>query len=63
MPRKKTIEEYKQEVKELTDDTYEVLSDEYFGNKVKLPMLHKTCGFKYEVKPNVFIFRREHSPL
>lgn len=55
MPKMKTIEEYKKEVDELGNGEYEVLSNEYFGNKVKLRMLHKTCGFKYEVKPNVFL--------
>ena len=55
MPKMKTIEEYKKEVDELGNGEYEVLSNEYFGNKVKLPMLHKICGFKYEVKPNVFL--------
>lgn len=55
MPKKKTIEEYKKEVEELGNGEYEVLSNEYFGNKVKLPMQHKICGFKYEARPNDFI--------
>lgn len=54
MGKKKTIEKFKQEVKELGNDEYEVLNDEYFGNKVHLEFLHKTCGFKFMSKPNTF---------
>lgn len=55
MGKAKTLEQYKEEVKILGNDEYEVLSPEYLGNKVHLEMLHKTCGFKYLVKPNYFI--------
>lgn len=55
MPKMKTIEEYKQEVKIAGNDEYEVLSDEYKGNKTHLKMLHKICGFEYMAKPNVFL--------
>lgn len=54
MFKSKTHEEFVNEVKELTNDDYQVLG-RYSGSKTKLLMKHKKCGFEYEVKPNVFL--------
>lgn len=55
MGKRKTLDQFKEEVKEFGNDEYEVLSSEYLNNKTPLEMLHKTCGFKYLVKPNCFL--------
>lgn len=55
---KKTIEEFKRNVKDLVGDEYSVLSNEYFGNKVKLRFRHNICGREYEATPNKFLLGR-----
>lgn len=54
MPRKKTLDEFKEEVKLLTNNTYTVLSNEYINNKTKIKLRHELCGNIYEVRPDVF---------
>lgn len=49
----KTHEQFCQEVKELTNDEYEVLG-KYIKNKTKILIKHKICGYEYFVKPNSF---------
>ena len=51
---KKTTEQFKREIKELVGEEYKVLG-EYRGNKVKILMLHKTCGNRWETTPNHFL--------
>lgn len=50
----KTDEQYKREVKKLTDNEYDVLGN-YTNNKEKILHIHKTCGTKYLVRPNDFL--------
>ena len=51
---KKTTEQFKQEIFDLLGDEYTVLG-EYINSKTKIEILHKKCGYKYSVKPNVFL--------
>ena len=52
--KKKTTEQFKQEVKELAGNEYSVLS-EYKNAQVKIRIKHNTCGTVYEVTPNNFL--------
>jgi hypothetical protein len=52
--RKKTPEEFREEIKQLVGDEYTVLSD-YEGCKKNVTMRHNTCGNIYEVRPDNFI--------
>lgn len=55
MPKRKTIEEFRQEIFELGNGEYTLLSDEYVNNKTKVRLRHEPCGFEYDIKPNYFI--------
>lgn len=50
---KKTTETFKEEVKELTNDKFEVLS-EYINTSTKIKMRHKECGYEWFVIPKNF---------
>ena len=50
---RKTTEEFKKEVEEITDKEYEVLG-EYVNCHTKILMRHNFCGNEYEVRPNDF---------
>jgi len=52
--KKKTTEEYKNEVFNLVGDEY-IVSGEYINDSTKIPMLHKTCGKYYMVAPSNFL--------
>jgi len=54
MRRKKTTEEFKQEVFSLVQDEYEVLGD-YINNRTKILIKHNKCGNNYYVRPNDFL--------
>lgn len=54
---KKTVEEFKKEFYELTNDDYELLSDYETAIK-KVKVKHKECGNEYEVTPNKFLVGR-----
>ena len=58
MPKKKTFEEFKEEVYELVKDEYTLLSTKYVNNKTKVKMKHNKCGYEYEVAPNKFLVGR-----
>lgn len=52
--KKQSTEEFKNKVKELTNNSYEILS-EYNGNKTKVKVKHKKCGYIWETFPyNIF---------
>lgn len=53
----KTTEQFVDEVKDLTDNEYELLT-EYKGNKIPVMMKHKICGHEYNVTPHKFITGR-----
>lgn len=53
MARRKTQEEFEQEVYELVGDEYTVIG-EYKNNKTKILIRHNECGSEYEVKPKGF---------
>lgn len=57
---RKTHEQFLKEVKELTGDDYEVLS-EYFNAKTKVKFRHKVCGHEFEKSPNMFL-RGQYCP-
>ena len=61
MPRTKTIKEFREEVKELGNNEYILLSNEYINNKTKVKMKHNKCGYEYEVRPDMFL-RGERCP-
>lgn len=52
--KKKTTEEYKRQVKELSNDEYEVL-EKYINDRTKILMKHKKCGHKWKQQPTHFI--------
>lgn len=54
MARKKTHEEFINNVFELVGNEYAVLG-EYQGNKIKIEMIHNTCKHHFMTKPNVFL--------
>lgn len=55
MPRKrKTDETFRKEVFELTGDDYTFL-DDYVTSKIKIRVLHRTCGHTYEIEPRIFL--------
>lgn len=47
--KKRTIEDIKDEIYELTDGEYECLSNEYINNREKLTMFHNDCNKEYDV--------------
>ena len=51
---KKTTEIFSKQVKDMTDNEYELIS-EYINNKTKVKLLHKKCNNIYEVRPDRFI--------
>lgn len=54
MAKRKTTEEYREEVYQLVDDKYEVLG-EYKNNKTHIKTRHISCGYVYDVTPNMFL--------
>ena len=54
MTKRKTDEEFKQEVFSLVKDEY-VFLDTYANKRTKIRVKHNVCGNVYEVKPNNFI--------
>ena len=55
--KKKTVEEFKKEFYELTNNDYELLSNYETAIK-KVKVKHKECGNEYEVTPNTFLTGR-----
>jgi len=49
-----TLESIIESVKELSNDEYEVVSNEYENNKEKIWVRHKTCSYSYLVRYNDF---------
>ena len=54
MSKKKTTEEFKEEVKRLTNNEYKVM-EEYKGTNIKIKMKHNLCNSVFDVKPNMFL--------
>ena len=54
MPKRKTNEQFKQEVFELVGDEY-IFLDAYVNKRTKLRVKHKRCGYVYKVLPSNFI--------
>ena len=54
MPRKKTNEEFIQEVRKLVGDEYTFL-EPYRGKAVKIRVRHESCDHTYPVTPNSFL--------
>lgn len=54
MTKRKTDEEFKQEVFSLVKDEY-VFLDTYVNKRTKIRVKHNVCGNVYDVKPNNFI--------
>ena len=61
MTRRKTTEEFKNEVYELVGDEYTVIG-EYVNNKTKIKMRHNKCGNKYEAIPHDFLANKGKCP-
>ena len=63
IPRKKTDEEWKQEVLNLVGSEY-VFLEPYQGNKVLIEVKHNipSCGHIYKVKPNNFSTNHSRCP-
>lgn len=56
MPRKKTHDEFLQQVKDLTGDEYTVLS-RYLQSATKIKMRHNKegCGHEWDIRPADFL--------
>lgn len=54
MKNVKSHEEFKQDVYDLVQDDYQILS-EYKGAKEKILIKHRLCGREYEVRPSDFL--------
>lgn len=54
MPKRKTNEEFRAEVKALVGDEY-IFLEPYKNNKVKTKVRHNKCGYIYAVEPNSFL--------
>ncbi len=54
MTKRKTDEEFKQEIYNLVGNEYTFL-DSYVNNKTKIRVRHNKCGNVYEVQPNNFL--------
>ncbi len=59
--RRKTKEEFTQEVYKLVKDEYTFLED-YISNKIKLKVRHNICGEVYPVMPNKFLSQGRRCP-
>lgn len=57
MTKRKTTEEFKKEIFNLTGDEYKLLTP-YVTSKTKVKLLHNRCKRSYWVKPNVFLTGR-----
>lgn len=57
MTRRKTTQEFSEEVNKLTNNTYKVLG-QYKNNKTKIKIKHLVCGNCYKVRPNDFLTGR-----
>lgn len=57
MGRKKTHEEFAEEVCDLVGNEYKVL-DKYLYSRTKIKIKHDTCGYIYHVTPNKFLTGR-----
>lgn len=53
--KKKTTEEFKQEVYDLTNDEYTVIG-EYINSKTKINIKHNVCGTIFNMLPSNFLF-------
>lgn len=54
MGKRKTHEEFVQEVFDLVGDEYDILG-EYIDSKTKIEFLHKKCNTKWNASPNMFL--------
>ena len=62
MTRRKTTEEFKNEVYELVGDEYTVIG-EYVNNKTKIKMRHNKCGNEWEIMPYHFTSGGRRCPI
>jgi Zn ribbon nucleic-acid-binding protein len=61
MNKKRTTEQFKQELYELLGDEYTVLG-EYVDTHTKLLIRHNTCGHNWEVRPKSILHRGDRCP-
>jgi Zn ribbon nucleic-acid-binding protein len=61
MPKKKTHEEFVDEVFQLVGDEYVVLS-EYQSTKIKVLLKHNVCGYTWGIAPSNFLSRKSRCP-
>ena len=61
MPRKKTHEEFVQEVKDKYGDQYEILGT-YDGCDKKVKVRHNACGTEWDIRPNDLL-KKERCPV
>lgn len=59
--KKKTTEEFKNEVYKLVKDEYSVLG-EYINSHTKIKIKHEKCGNVYEVRPTAFLYQNARCP-
>src|SRR5690606_14310259 len=54
LPRRKTHEEFIEEIQKLVGGEYTAL-DQYSNSQTKIEMIHNRCGYKWKIIPNNFL--------
>ena len=60
--RKKTINDFKNEIFKIVGNEYEVISENYTNNKEPILIKHNKCGYLYKVSPVDFISHGHRCP-
>lgn len=60
--KKKTLEQFKQEVYNLVGNEYEVIG-EYINTDTNIEMKHKVCGHTFQVMPKHFLYKNARCPI
>ena len=60
--RKKTINDFKNEIFKIVGNEYEVISENYTNNKEPILIKHNKCGYSYKVAPVDFISHNHRCP-
>lgn len=60
---KKILEEFKEDVEKEVGKEYLVIGKKYIDNKTKIEIHHKKCGYKYPVRPDIFLNGKGRCPI
>jgi len=59
---KKTLEQFKNDVKEKFGDDYTILGNEYINNKTKILTRHNLCNTEFMISPNSLLYNKNPCP-